>query len=309
MDKRKKRTSINQYLMYIELLEKDPIFRSGTTPRDGDPNYLNTKWKDLAAKLNTCQNGPQLSPDEWKKRLNDWKNSTRCKYRRSISGEKDICMSPLEVKALSLFGKTPVLVRSSQTIEFKSEAKALYEAEEKHQAAAKSRVVSQQSDNNQSLDEDLEGIFIDDEVYNEDESVEEVERKFEPTNASLNKVKRRRTIEATVYEIKSIQPPKNTVASNSLNLAISSVETIPTATDQPPPASSKQPSASPTSSPQAQPSPEAHTPPVQPQINIDITPIEIQLKRLADIKEAKLKFEIAKYKFNNPGFEYSTDFL
>lgn len=32
--------------------------------------------------------------------------------------------------------------------------------------------------------------------------------------------------------------------------------------------------------------------------------IAYQLKRIADVKEEKLKFEIAKYKFNNPGFKY-----
>lgn len=298
--------------MYIELLEKDAVFRSGTTPRDMEPNYLNNKWKELSIKLNTCQNGPQLSPEEWKKRLNDWKNSTRCKYRRSVSGEKDISMSPLEVKALSLFGKTPVLVRSSQTIEFKSEAKELYEAEKKHQAAAKSRSGNVQSDNMQSLDDDLEGIFIDEEVYNEDESVEEVEikeRKIETTNGVSPKNKRRRTIETTVYEIKSFSP-KTTLTSTpqTLNICQNSVcDTTPTATDQPPPPQLPPPSPS-----IQQCSNETNTEnhqSVQPQINIDTSGIEFQLKRIADIKAEKLRFEIAKHKFNNPGFEYSTDFL
>ncbi|XP_055917638.1 uncharacterized protein LOC129949931 [Eupeodes corollae] len=302
MDKRKKRTSINQYLMYIELLEKDAIFRSGITPRDAEPNYLNNKWRDLASRLNTCLNGPQLSPEEWKKRLNDWKNSTRCKYRRSVSGEKDISMSPLEVKALSLFGKTPVLIRSSQTVEFKSEAKELYEAEKKHQAAAKARVVNNSSENNQSLDEELEGIFIDQEEYNEDESVEEVEikeRKFEGTNGGVSKTKRRRTIETTVYEIKSFSP-KRGMSSTPQTLAISAVETLAT-TDQPPPAAPPQP-------PPSEPLVEIRPSPVQPQVNLDISALELQLKRIADIKAEKLRFEIAKYKFNNPGFEYSTEF-
>lgn len=39
--------------------------------------------------------------------MNDWKNTTRCKYRRSLSGEKDIQMTSLELKALDLFGKAP----------------------------------------------------------------------------------------------------------------------------------------------------------------------------------------------------------
>lgn len=37
----------------------------------------------------------------------------------------------------------------------------------------------------------------------------------------------------------------------------------------------------------------------------DIKSLAIELRRLADVKEEKLKFEIAKFKFRNPGFEYN----
>ncbi|KAH8370005.1 hypothetical protein KR093_001863, partial [Drosophila rubida] len=108
MDRRKKRTSSEQYQMYIELMESDPIFASGRVPRDYDLNYLTKKWKELSDRLNKCGSGPTLTAEEWRKRLNDWKNTTRCKYRRSLmSSEKDISMSSLETRALNLFGKVP----------------------------------------------------------------------------------------------------------------------------------------------------------------------------------------------------------
>ncbi|TDG43781.1 hypothetical protein AWZ03_009791 [Drosophila navojoa] len=108
MDRRKKRTSSEQYQMYIELMESDPIFASGRVPRDYDLNYLTRKWKELSDRLNKCSSGPTLTAEEWRKRLNDWKNTTRCKYRRSLmSSEKDISMSSLETRALNLFGKVP----------------------------------------------------------------------------------------------------------------------------------------------------------------------------------------------------------
>ncbi|EDW62133.1 uncharacterized protein LOC115761010 [Drosophila novamexicana] len=108
MDRRKKRTSSEQYQMYIELMESDPIFASGRVPRDYDLNYLTRKWKELSDRLNKCGSGPTLTAEEWRKRLNDWKNTTRCKYRRSLmSSEKDISMSSLETRALNLFGKVP----------------------------------------------------------------------------------------------------------------------------------------------------------------------------------------------------------
>lgn len=37
----------------------------------------------------------------------------------------------------------------------------------------------------------------------------------------------------------------------------------------------------------------------------DVREVARQLKRLADIKTEKLKFDIARFKFNNPGFNYN----
>lgn len=67
MDRRKKRTSTNQYMMYIEMMEKDSIFATGRVPRDVDVNYLHKRWKNLSDKLNTCSSGPNLTAEEWRK--------------------------------------------------------------------------------------------------------------------------------------------------------------------------------------------------------------------------------------------------
>lgn len=37
----------------------------------------------------------------------------------------------------------------------------------------------------------------------------------------------------------------------------------------------------------------------------DVREVARQLKRIADIKAEKLKFDIARFKFNNPGFSYN----
>lgn len=67
MDRRKKRTSTNQYMLYIEMMEKDTVFASGRIPREFDANYLHRKWRELSDKLNSCNNGPTLTAEEWRK--------------------------------------------------------------------------------------------------------------------------------------------------------------------------------------------------------------------------------------------------
>lgn len=41
----------------------------------------------------------------------------------------------------------------------------------------------------------------------------------------------------------------------------------------------------------------------------DVREIARQLKRIADVKAEKLRFEIARFKFNNPGFVYHSPTL
>lgn len=86
MDRRKKRTSSEQYQMYIELMESDPIFASGRVPRDYDLNYLTKKWKELSDRLNKCGSGPTLTAEEWRK----VSLSTNC---ASATGGSGLCIA------------------------------------------------------------------------------------------------------------------------------------------------------------------------------------------------------------------------
>lgn len=54
-------------MMYLDMMEKDSIFATGRIPRDVESNYLHKKWKELSDKLNTCNSGPTLTAEEWRK--------------------------------------------------------------------------------------------------------------------------------------------------------------------------------------------------------------------------------------------------
>ncbi|SPP73655.1 uncharacterized protein LOC117579227 isoform X3 [Drosophila guanche] len=101
MARRNKRTSYEQYQIYLDMMEFNPVLASGRASRHEDL----MKWKQLSDKLNKCRTGPSLEPEEWRKRLNDWKNTTRCKYRRiTMSPGAKLSLSPLENRALGIFG-------------------------------------------------------------------------------------------------------------------------------------------------------------------------------------------------------------
>ncbi|EDW48543.1 histone acetyltransferase KAT6B [Drosophila sechellia] len=104
MNRRNKRTSYYQYEVYLDFMEENPLMSGNKLSRTQDGK----KWKELSDLLNKCPTGPTMSPEEWRKRLNDWKNSTRSKYRRSInSDDKSNAMTPLENRALQIFSLEP----------------------------------------------------------------------------------------------------------------------------------------------------------------------------------------------------------
>ncbi|EDW32173.1 GL10574 [Drosophila persimilis] len=75
MARRNKRTSYEQYQIYLNMMESNPVLTNGRATRYDD-------------------------------RLNDWKNTTRCKYRRiMLSPGAKLSLSPLETRALSIFGE------------------------------------------------------------------------------------------------------------------------------------------------------------------------------------------------------------
>ncbi|ALC42574.1 prod [Drosophila busckii] len=337
MDRRKKRTSSEQYQMYIDLMEADPIFASGRVPRDYDLNYLTKKWKELSDRLNKCSSGPTLTAEEWRKRLNDWKNTTRCKYRRSLmSSEKDIAMSSLETRALNLFGKVPghgeslINLKSEKedpddemeelgqrtSASFQKELQAAVE-EAINDEVEDDEMVEEHVDQEDLTDEGLHEagggidgsggatavntggggyrtIVVDNTSYVEDDNdhgdqpVEPVKYVCAPNihtvgtsgatkliNGELP-VKRLRR-DQVVYEVKNAPRSYASIHSGS---------SLPTLHN-----------------------PKLHNDGQSTTLSaalssLDTQEIAHQLKRLADINYETLQFEIARFKFNNPGFHY-----
>lgn len=238
MDKRKKRTSYQQYVIYIKMLEDDEIFRTGNIPRGTDVNYLVSKWDELAEQLNTCGNGPKLSAEEWKKRLNDWKNSTRAKYRRSQSDQKPIdkpeqALTPLEERALNLWGTSGCKTLSNSNI-LNFEQQTYYPATD--------------GDYIHDTKPTMKEVVIQ-EVVKEDISVPEHTITAESAEAPVIEIPPKRIRIQNIAEAVTVLPPE-TAAS------------------------------------------------------VNFEGIRRELQRIANAKEEKLKLEIAKFKFRNPGFQY-----
>uniref|UniRef100_A0A1Y1LJ83 Regulatory protein zeste n=1 Tax=Photinus pyralis TaxID=7054 RepID=A0A1Y1LJ83_PHOPY len=81
--KRATKTSEEQLLEYLRLMEEDVVFRTRTmNPTLESDDYIEAKWIKLASTLNSCNSGPELSVNEWKTRFNNYKNTTRAKYRK-----------------------------------------------------------------------------------------------------------------------------------------------------------------------------------------------------------------------------------
>ncbi|KAM7344955.1 uncharacterized protein ACRADG_011459 [Cochliomyia hominivorax] len=385
MDRRKKRTSTNQYMLYIEMMEKDPVFATGRIPREYDSNYLTRKWKELSDKLNNCSMGPTLTAEEWRKRLNDWKNTTRCKYRRSISGEKDINLTSLELRALELFGKVPATAPPDQiSIHFKSE-KDEDDEEMEHmpttetfqkqlQAAVEEAIGDEEGEhmveneheeheeiipenthsstmthggsgggggggggsnngNSVSGGTTYRTIVVEDSVYPEDEQQDEqlefithrrstvgssntgsaIQTAVVTTTPSVAVSKlingdiplkrlRSQISEQIIYEVK-----KAPVGTRTYTVSHPHIQQHQTQTHQQQPQQQQQHHQQNQQQHISQDIPTTSTTSLGGQLlaSQDVREVARQLKRIADIKAEKLKFDIARFKFNNPGFSYN----
>ncbi|XP_018564930.1 uncharacterized protein LOC108906202 [Anoplophora glabripennis] len=123
--KRTSKTSEEQLLEYIKLMEEDIIFRTKTiTPGTEPDEYVNKKWEKLARKLNALDTGPQLSVANWKTRFTNYKNTTRAKYRKKMEDMKrtgggpptEILLSPLEERLLDICGRVAVTGSKKVTV-------------------------------------------------------------------------------------------------------------------------------------------------------------------------------------------------
>ncbi|KAH0818009.1 hypothetical protein GEV33_004782 [Tenebrio molitor] len=114
--KRCQNTTSEQYEEYVKLMETDDIFRSGKLTPTISPNYILESWDNLTNKLNAIGTGPVLSSKEWAKRLGDWKNAARAKYRKIAASRlktgggvgEEIKLSALEDRGLAVWGKVVV---------------------------------------------------------------------------------------------------------------------------------------------------------------------------------------------------------
>ncbi|XP_017077235.2 uncharacterized protein LOC108112008 [Drosophila eugracilis] len=232
MNRRNKRTSYYQYEVYLDFMESNPLLSANKLNRTQDGK----KWKELSDRLNHCTSGPTLSPEEWRKRLNDWKNTTRCKYRRNVvSDDKKNSMTPLEERALLIFSSEPIYREVPTLSRFQQLVEEHVEQEDQ---------------------DDEEG---DEEEEEEQEQYQEYVKPQEPANRTVingHRTGKRIRLEGAgeiFYEVTSL------------------------------------------------------TSPIQPALKEPASygkKIEEQLKRISDIHEASLHFKIARFKYNNPGFDY-----
>ncbi|EDV38002.1 uncharacterized protein Dana_GF13736 [Drosophila ananassae] len=344
MDRRKKRTSSEQYQMYIDMMESDPIFATGRLPRDCDVSYLTKKWKELSDRLNKCSSGPTLTPEEWRKRLNDWKNTTRCKYRRSLqSTEKDISMTSLEVRALDLFGKVPTTTGDA-LINLKSEKDENDdEMEELGQRTSAAFQKELQAAVEEAINEEDEEDMVEEHVDQEDmlddglaDNGGVIEGAAGATTAVNTGGGTYRTIvvDNTSYESvedegqEVIQHPVEFVTTRRATAAVISTGTATSGSkliNGELPAKRMRTQArdqiiyevknAPRCISNMQAVPPLHNTKLDRErepssltsaiTSSDAQQIAQQLKRLADINYETLQFEIARFKFNNPGFQYN----
>ncbi|EDV38001.1 uncharacterized protein Dana_GF13735 [Drosophila ananassae] len=101
MNRRSKRTSYYQYEIFLNTMAANPLLAANRLTRTED----SLKWKELSEELNKCPSGPTLTPEEWRKRLYDWKNTTRAKHKKSLNcSDKNLySLTLLENRALKIF--------------------------------------------------------------------------------------------------------------------------------------------------------------------------------------------------------------
>ncbi|KAH8348604.1 hypothetical protein KR084_009140 [Drosophila pseudotakahashii] len=238
MNRRNKRTSHYQYEVYLDFMEDNPLMSANKLGRTQDGR----KWKELSDQLNKCTVGPTLAPEEWRKRLNDWKNSTRAKYRRSLSSDdKNNSLSSLENRALQIFSSESVYREAPAASGYKELVEDHAEPEE-----------SDQEEQDEAEEEEEE----------EDEEYEYIAPRELPTRTVIN----------GHSSGKQLRLQGNGEIIYQSFILVTNIAAAESAPKEPTPSYGKK--------------------------------IEQQLKRISDIQEASLHFKIARFKYNNPGFEY-----
>ncbi|KAM3961310.1 uncharacterized protein ACR2FA_004648 [Aphomia sociella] len=118
MTEDRKKVSTEQLQLLVEEIEKDSTLLSGR-PSGRAPakqEYIE-KWKKLAKKLNTVENGTLKNVSKWQQSLRDWKSNTKrkaAKIRKDKSYQNDVNqeLTSLEVRLLNLYDENPTIVKS-----------------------------------------------------------------------------------------------------------------------------------------------------------------------------------------------------
>lgn len=224
-------------------------------------------------------------------RLNDWKNSTRCKFRRSQNGEKGISITALEKKALALFGTAPYTstVCNNVKIESKQQANNTSTTDSEHNAEVENML--------QEVEFATEEVEPENHIIVRKRSISgENHSSHNPKNIKIEKKHPTINKKTIIFDFDASDENLDE------DMAHIIVEDVPKLSG-----SQKQ-------SRHVEETME-HTNFLSPKkITLNPQPsssesgfqssIAYQLKRIADVKEEKLMFEIAKYKYNNPGFKY-----
>ncbi|XP_068146278.1 uncharacterized protein [Drosophila tropicalis] len=257
MNRRNKRTSWLQYEVYLDAMENSPALSSGRLSRHEDL----VRWKSLAGDLNKCRSGPHLSAEEWRKRLNDWKSTTRCKYRKSLQSN-DITMTEIETRALRVFGAMPNAERDYTV--WKEETEEVVEEEQEEEETEEELV-------EEDLTDAENEIFLEDNIQRPNK-IETTYRTILLEDDDAPAVEYITTTTDTNGHQQAAKRIRLPSGNASVIYDVERTPYITTELSDPIPNFAQQ--------------------------------IEQQLKRISDIQYESLQFKIARFKFNNPGFEY-----
>ncbi|CAD7084334.1 unnamed protein product [Hermetia illucens] len=104
--KRGRKTSRDQVEMYVHFLEENPTVAMARSNPTND-SVINSLWESLTYRLNSSQQGPLKSLQQWQETFANWRYQLRFKTRKLIQRQGDALelleLSDLEERALRVF--------------------------------------------------------------------------------------------------------------------------------------------------------------------------------------------------------------
>ncbi|KAB0805456.1 hypothetical protein PPYR_02426 [Photinus pyralis] len=77
----KKRTTKEQFEIYVRTLENNKLFVTGRLKPGMNPEILQELWTSLVDELNSCGSGPVRTVEGWKKVFTEWKSLVKKRAR------------------------------------------------------------------------------------------------------------------------------------------------------------------------------------------------------------------------------------